>query len=101
VTLAGISVRGGVNHFRLRLPHPSGTVRIRIEGGASEGRMTRPAGVPLLLVTDGVSRLEFDGRERESSGVALRLRSRTYDRAPDRYEVEIAGGISELLIDEE
>ena len=48
-----------------------------------------------------MSHLVFDGRERESSGVALRLRSRAYDRAPDRYEIEIGGGISELTIDEE
>lgn len=101
LNLVGIEVRGGVNHFRLRLPDPSGTVRIEIEGGASEGRLTRPAGVPVLLVTDGVSHLEFDGRERASSGAALRVRSRAYDRAPDRYEIEIGGGISELLIDEE
>jgi DNA-binding MarR family transcriptional regulator len=101
LSLVGITARGGVNHFRLRLPRPSGTVRIGIEGGVSEGRLTRPTGVPVLLVTDGVSRLVFDDRERESSGVALRLRSRAYDRAPDRYEVEIGGGISELTIDEE
>jgi DNA-binding MarR family transcriptional regulator len=101
VSLLGIAARGGVNHLRLRLPEPSGTVRIAIEGGVSEGRLTRPAGVPVLLITDGVSHLDFDGRERESSGVALRLRSRTYDRAPDRYEIEIGGGISELTIDEE
>ena len=94
-------MHGGVNHFRLRLPDPSGTVRIAIEGGVSEGRLTRPAGVPVLLVTDGVSRLQFDDRERESSGAALRVRSRAYDRAPDRYEVEIGGGISDLVIDEE
>jgi DNA-binding MarR family transcriptional regulator len=101
LSLVGITARGGVNHFRLRLPHPSGTVRIALEGGVSQGRVTRPAGVPVLLITDGVSRLVFDDRERESSGVALRLRSRAYDRAPDRYEIEIGGGISELVIDEE
>ncbi|HEX5040683.1 MAG TPA: MarR family transcriptional regulator [Candidatus Limnocylindria bacterium] len=101
LSLVGIDVHGGVNHFRLRLPHPSGTVRIAIEGGVSEGRLTRPAGVPALLITDGVSHLQFDDRERQSSGAELRVRSRAYDRAPDRYEVEIGGGISDLVIDEE
>ena len=90
-----------MNHFGFRLPRPSGTVRIAIDGGVSEGRLTRPAGVPVLLIAEGVSHLDFDGRERESSGVALRVRSRGYDRAPDRYEIEIDGGISELTIDEE
>ena len=73
----------------------------RFAGGVSEGRLTRPAGVPALLITDGVSHLQFDDRERQSSGAELRVRSRAYDRAPDRYEVEIGGGISDLVIDEE
>ena len=102
VRILGITARGGVNHFALRLPHPSGTVRIAIAGGVSEGRLTRPAGIPVLLAADGgVSRLSFDGQGRESSGEALRVRSRGYDRAPDRYELEVGGGISDLTIDEE
>jgi DNA-binding MarR family transcriptional regulator len=101
LALLGINARGGVNHFRLRLPRPSGTVRIAIAGGVSQGRLSRPAGVPVLLTADGVSRLKFDDQRRESSGSRLRVRPRAYDRAPDRYEIEIAGGISELTIDEE
>ncbi len=98
----GLTASGGVNHFTLRLPRPSGTVRIAIAGGVSQGRMTRPAGVPVLLVAGGgVSRLTFDGQRRDSSGEALRVRSRGYDRAPDRYELEIGGGISDLAIEEE
>ena len=102
LAVLGITASGGVNHFMLRLPRPSGTVRIAIAGGVSEGRLTRPAGVPILLAAGGgVSRLAFDGQGRESSGAALRVRSRGYDRAPDRYEVEIGGGISDLAIVEE
>ena len=98
----GLDARGGVNHFRLRLPQPSGTVRIAIAGGVSEGSLTRPKGVPVLLSAGGgVSRLAFDDERRESSGAGLRVRSRRYDRAPDRYEVEIGGGISDLTIGEE
>ena len=102
IAFLGLNAHGGMNHFAFRLPRPSGTVRIAIAGGASEGRLTRPAGVPLLLLAEGgVSRLSFDGQERESSGTPLRVRSRGYDRAPDRYEIEIGGGISELTIDTE
>ena len=102
IAFLGLSAHGGVNHFKFRLPRPSGTVRIAIAGGVSEGRLTRPAGVPVLLIAEGgVSNLSFDGHQRESSGTPLRVRSRGYDRAPDRYEVEIDGGISELTIDEE
>jgi DNA-binding MarR family transcriptional regulator len=98
----GLTVHGGVNHFRIRLPRPSGTVRVEIAGGVSEGRLSRPTGVPLMLTAGGgVSRLRFDGERRDSSGAGLSVRSRGYDRAPDRYEVEIGGGISDLKIAEE
>jgi hypothetical protein len=100
--LTGLGVRGGANHFALRLARPSGTVRVTIAGGVSQGRLSRPAGIPVLLAANGgVSRLAFDDVRRESSGTALRVRSRGYDRAPDRYEIEIDGGISDLAIRED
>ena len=102
LTVLGLTASGGVNHFTLRLPSPSGTVRIAIAGGVSQGRLMRPAGVPVLLAAGGgASRLTFDGQRRDSSGEAIRIRSRGYDRAPDRYEIEIGGGISDLTIGEE
>jgi DNA-binding MarR family transcriptional regulator len=95
-----LEVHGGVNRFRLRLPRPSGTVRIAIDGGVSEGRITRPTDVPVMLVAGGgVSQLRFDGESRSASGSSLRVRSRSYDKSPDRYEIEIEGGISDLTID--
>ena len=100
VAVLGIEVHGGANHVRLRLPRPSGTVRVSIEGGVSEGHILRPTGVPVLLVAaGGVSQLEFDGASRSSSGVPYRAKSRSYDRSPDRYEIEIGGGISSLVVD--
>lgn len=97
----GLEVRGGANHLRLQLPRPSGTVRIAVDGGSSDARITRPAGVPVALVAPGgVSRLRFDGRTRHSSGTEIRVRSDGYDHAPDRYEIELAGGISDLRIGE-
>jgi DNA-binding MarR family transcriptional regulator len=100
LALLGIDVHGGANRVRLALPRPGGTVRIAIDGGVSEGRITRPADVPVLLVAGGgVSQLRFDGESRSASGSPFRVRSRTYDRSPDRYEIEIDGGISDLVID--
>jgi len=97
----GLEVRGGANHFQLRLPRPSGTVRIALDGGSSEGRIVRPAGVPVALTArGGVSRLRFDDQKHESSGADLRISSPAYAKAPDRYELDLAGGISRLTIEE-
>lgn len=102
LTFLGLEIRGGANHLRLRLPRPNGTVRIALAGGSSEARIARPAGVPVALTArGGVSRLRFDDERRESSGADLRVRSAAYAKAPDRYELDLAGGISRLSIHEE
>jgi DNA-binding MarR family transcriptional regulator len=98
----GLDVRGGANHLRLRLPRPSGTVRVALAGGSSQVRIRRPAGVPVALVASGgVSRLRFDDERHDASGTELHVRSPAYERAPDRYELDLGGGISDLTIDEE
>ena len=88
----GLDVRGGVNHLRLRLPRPSGTVRLRVEGGSSDARISRPAEVPVALVLRGGGQVRFDGRRMESAGSELRAESDGFSSSPDRYEVEILGG---------
>jgi DNA-binding MarR family transcriptional regulator len=94
----GLDVRGGVNHLRLRLPRPSGTVRLRVEGGSSDARISRPAEVPVALVLRGGGQVRFDGRRMESAGSELRAESDAFSSSPDRYEVEILGGAAQLRI---
>ena len=95
---SGLDVRGGINHLRLRLPRPSGTVRLRVEGGSSDARISRPAGVPIALVLRGGGDIRFDGRRTKSSGSDVRLESDGFSSTPDRYLVEILGGAAELRI---
>ena len=98
----GLEIRGGANHLRLRLPRPNGSVRVALDGGSSEARISRPAGVPVALTArGGVSRLQLDGKRHESSGADLRIGSPSYAKAPDRYELDLAGGISRLTIEED
>ena len=92
-------MRGGANHVRIRLPHPDGTVRLAVAGGASHVRFDRPTGVPVALrVRGGVSRLRFDDRQMKASPGELELRSDDYGRAADRYEISFGGGASDLEI---
>jgi DNA-binding MarR family transcriptional regulator len=100
--VAGLDVRGGVNHLSLRLPRPNGTVRIAIEGGTSDARITRPAGVPVALTAPGgVADLRFDEVRRHASATDLALRSDGWTRSPDRYRVEVGGGAARLTIREQ
>jgi DNA-binding MarR family transcriptional regulator len=100
VPLAGLSLDGGVNHLRLRLAPPTGTVRLEIDGGTSDARIDRPAGTDLALRVRGVvSHLAFDDERRENVGRELRMQSRGFGRAADRYELELTGGAANLRID--
>jgi DNA-binding MarR family transcriptional regulator len=100
VALSGLQLNGGVNHLRLELGPPSGTVRLEINGSASDARMGRPPGTDVALRVRGVlSNLLFDDEKRDTVGGELRMQSRGFGRATDRYEIDMSGGAARLTID--
>ena len=99
IRLSGLTVRGGANHLRLRLPKPDGTVRVTVAGGANAVRIERPRGVPAALrIRGGASRVGFDDRRIKTVSGDLELRSDDFGGAADRYEIAFAGGTSQLEI---
>jgi hypothetical protein len=77
-------------------------VRIAIEGGTSDTRITRPSGVPVALsAPGGVADLRFDEIRRHASATELALRSDGWGRNPDRYQIEIGGGAARVTIREQ
>jgi len=100
VALSGLQLDGGVNHLRLELAAPRGTVRLEINGSASDARIGRPPGTDVALRVRGVlSHLRFDDEKRETVGGELRMQSRGFGRATDRYEIDMTGGAARLTID--
>jgi DNA-binding MarR family transcriptional regulator len=100
VALSALQLDGGVNHLRLELAPPSGTVRLEINGSASDARIGRPPGTDVALRVRGVlSHLLFDDEKRETVGGELRMQSRGFGRATDRYEIDMTGGAARLTID--
>jgi hypothetical protein len=92
-------VSHGASRLDVRLPRPSGVVPVRIGGGASHVRITRPAGTPVRLhVGRGVADLTFDEQEFGAVGGRLRLESRAQGDADGRYDIEISGGASHLQV---
>lgn len=101
VRLAGVDLRGGANHVRLRLGRPDGNARVTLDRGASVVRFDRPKGVATALqVRGGVSRLRFDGKIVKTSGTTFRVQTKGFADAAERYEIEVSGGTSELTIGE-
>lgn len=99
VELTSFVSTSGFSEIDLTLPGPSGAVPIRLSGGASNVRIRRPTGVEARVsVKGGVGTLTFDGQRFDALGGKVRFQSPGYDGASDRYEIEIAGGASEITI---
>jgi hypothetical protein len=104
--LAGLSLRSleigsGANDVELDLPEPQGVVPLRVKGGVSKVTLRRPAGVPVsLVIAGGASKIALDDQAWGSIGGETRLASLDADGKPDRYEIEIGGGASQLTIAE-
>jgi hypothetical protein len=100
VRLDRLEVDGGANHIDLDLPVPTGTVVVRVHGVASTARLRRPANVPVgVRVNGGVSHLRLDGRRFERLAGDRRFASDAATASPDRYEIEILGGASDVRIE--
>jgi DNA-binding MarR family transcriptional regulator len=97
--LSSFVLKGGTSDLDLALPEPSGVVPVRLSGGAAKASIRRPAGVEARLsVKGGASKLIFDEQTFDAVGGGVQLQSPGYDGAPDRYEIEVSGGASELTI---
>ncbi len=99
IALSGLSLQGGANHVRLDLPVPFGTASVRIDGVASSIRLRRPSTVPVSLrVRGGVSQLRLDERQLGSVSGDRGFVSGAFDTSPDRYEIEVVSGASEVRV---
>ena len=101
IHLERLDVEGGANHVDLVLPRPRGTGVVRLSGVASRVRLRRPTGIPVAVrVAGGVSHLAVDGKQRQQVPGKRRYVGPGFDDGPDRYELEILGGASTVIVDE-
>jgi hypothetical protein len=98
--LGSLEIKGGANQVELTLPPPSGTIPLRLLGGAEGLTICRPKGVAARVrVSRGVSGLVFDEQTHDTVGGETSLQSPDYDDAADRYDIEVSGGVSGLTIE--
>jgi TetR/AcrR family transcriptional regulator, tetracycline repressor protein len=99
LSLRAFEVQGGASRLELTLPQPSGTVPIRLRGGASKLTIHRPADVPVRAeIRGGISKLTFDHQPFRAAG-ELTVQSPGFERSPARYDISLQGGASRLIID--
>jgi DNA-binding MarR family transcriptional regulator len=98
--LVSLEIKGGASKVELTLPPPSGTVPLRVLGGADGLTVRRPKGVATRVrVSGGASEVVFDEQRHGAVGGETSLQSPGYEHAADRYDVEVSGGVSGLTIE--
>jgi DNA-binding MarR family transcriptional regulator len=98
--LDSLEIKGGASQVALTLPPPSGTIPLRVLGGAEGLTIRRPKGVAARVrVNRGMSGLVFDEQRHGAVGGETSLQSPDYDGAADRYDIEVSGGVSGLTIE--
>lgn len=100
LTLIRLVIHGGASDARIDLPSPSGVVPLQIIGGVSNLTLRRPPGsAARLAIQGGVQQLAFDAQHFGSIGGGVRLESAGPRDAADRYEIEVTGGASNVVVD--
>jgi len=99
--LTSLEVSGGAEQVEVTLPRPTGTVPVRISGGASAVSLHRPSGAAISVdMSGGASSLTVDGQHHSIVGGGVSWRSSDFDSASDRYQLEISGGASNVTVDQ-
>ncbi len=98
--VTGLEVGGGASDIEILLPAPSGTVPVRVSGGASKVTLRRPKGTEARAeVTGGASQLVFDDQRLGAVGGRTVLGSAGFADAADRYEIRFTGGASQVTVE--
>jgi hypothetical protein len=98
-TVARIEVSGGCSNVEIRVPKPAQTVPIRISGGASHLRLSRPAHVGVsVAVSGGISSLRLDDQTFDAIGGSARLETSGHVPGSPRYDIQVSGGASNIEV---
>ena len=101
LVVSSIDLRSGIGGGTLWLPRPTGTLRLAIAGGVSGLVIHRPMAIPMrTVIRGGVSSLTIDDEALGPLGGGWRRESTGWHGAPDRLDIAIASGVSNLVIAE-
>ena len=99
VDVSKFELTGGTETFQLELGTPPGETGVRIVGGARTIRLERPPAVPVRLsLNGGTGQVLLDGTSLGEKGGKATIASPGWDRAKDRYNVEVVGGSKAIEI---
>jgi hypothetical protein len=98
--VSGILVTAGSDILAIALPRPSGTLPVRLAGGASQLLISLPGGVPArVFAAGGAGRVTVGARSLTGVPGGTVISSPGWARARSRLDVDATAGVSRLLVD--
>jgi len=98
--LSGIDINGGATLIDLSLPAPSGTIPVRMTGGANQFLLHLHAGIPVRVrVRSGASSVNIDALNRSSIAPGTLFTPAGWDSAANRYDIDAVAGFATLSVD--
>lgn len=99
--LSSLDLNSGAAHLDLRLPPPSGNVRVALSGGAIDVNLRLPAFAEARATMDGgANSLSVNRAGRRSGGFGSMVwESDGFASAAERYDITVSGGANHLRID--
>ncbi|WP_306214436.1 hypothetical protein [Actinoplanes sp. RD1] len=95
-----LTFSGGATDVGLTLGEPSGTVRVIVAGGVTRLAVRRPAGAAVLLrIAKGATDVRLDDQAIGAAGGTLQLATPGVGEAENRYEIDVRGGATSLVIE--
>jgi hypothetical protein len=97
--VAGLDFTQGVSDVSVTLPRPSGTVLLRLEGGASQLAVSVPAGVPARVTAgDGASQVTVGGASYSGIAPGTVITQPGWTAATGRIDIDAMSGVSQLQV---
>lgn len=98
--LSALEFGAGSARIDAILPHPNGTVPVRMTGGASTLDVHLPDGVPArVLLAGGAGQATIDGATHNGIAGGTTLSTVNWDGTADRYDLNLVAGVSAVSVD--
>jgi hypothetical protein len=99
--VAGLDFAQGASDVSVTLPRPSGTVLLRLEGGASQLAVSVPARVPARVTAgDGASQVTVGGASHSGIAAGTVITQPGWALATGRVDIDATSGVSQVQVTE-
>ncbi|HEV7961350.1 MAG TPA: hypothetical protein VGP57_02325 [Actinoplanes sp.] len=98
-TVGSVTLNGGATRIDLTLPRPSGTMPVRMSGGANQFQIRTTGAVPARLrIRKGAGRVVFNGQTDNGVARGAAFASPDFAGSGDRIDVDAIAGVGTLTV---